>query len=89
VCVFVNDTVNADVLESLHGFGVRAILLRCAGYDGVDLATAERLRMFVANVPSYSPEAVAEFAVALVQVCSKAYQLLSQLTIHMINDSTD
>jgi D-lactate dehydrogenase len=67
VCAFVNDTLGADVLETLHSQGVRAILMRCAGFNNVDLAAAERLGLFVANVPSYSPEAVAEFAVALIQ----------------------
>ncbi|KAJ4297383.1 putative dehydrogenase tr07 [Collariella sp. IMI 366227] len=65
VCVFVNDTLPAPVLHALHAEGVRAVLLRCAGYNHVDLEAAERLGMFVANVPSYAPEAVAEFAVAL------------------------
>ncbi|KAI3318839.1 putative D-lactate dehydrogenase [Xylariaceae sp. AK1471] len=71
VCVFVNDTLSEEVLTSLHSLGVRAILLRCAGYNNVDLVTASRLDLFVANVPSYSPEAVAEFAVALVQTLNR------------------
>ncbi|KAK4239415.1 D-isomer specific 2-hydroxyacid dehydrogenase [Achaetomium macrosporum] len=66
VCVFVNDTLSPPVLQSLHSAGVRAVLLRCAGYNNVDLATAESLGLFVARVPAYAPEAVAEFAVALV-----------------------
>ncbi|KAI0537560.1 hypothetical protein GGR58DRAFT_345773 [Xylaria digitata] len=71
VCVFVNDTLTEDVLTSLHSLGVRAILLRCAGYNNVDLKTASQLGLFVANVPAYSPEAVAEFAVALVQTLNR------------------
>lgn len=71
VCVFVNDELNADVLESLHASGARAILLRCAGYNNVDLQAAQRLGLFVANVPSYSPEAVAEFAVSLIQTLNR------------------
>jgi D-lactate dehydrogenase len=66
VCVFVNDMLTAPVLEELHTLGVRAVLLRCANYNNVDLPIAERLGIFVANVPNYSPEAVAEFAVALI-----------------------
>ncbi|KAI1773927.1 putative D-lactate dehydrogenase [Hypoxylon cercidicola] len=65
VCVFVNDDVNARVLASLRASGVRAVLLRCAGHNNVDLGAAARLGLFVAHVPSYSPEAVAEFAVSL------------------------
>ncbi|KAI1759334.1 hypothetical protein GGR53DRAFT_513873 [Hypoxylon sp. FL1150] len=71
VCVFVNDDVNARVLESLHAAGVRAVLLRCAGHNNVDLDAAARLGLFVANVPSYSPESVAEFAVALLQTLNR------------------
>ncbi|KAI1815528.1 putative D-hydroxyacid dehydrogenase [Poronia punctata] len=71
VCVFVNDTLTPAVLTSLRTLGVRAILLRCAGYNNVDLATATDLGLFVANVPSYSPEAVAEFAVALIQTLNR------------------
>ena len=71
VCVFVNDVLNAPVLEGLHQLGVRAILLRCAGYNNVDLKMAEHLGFFVANVPSYSPEAVAEFAIALIQTLNR------------------
>ncbi|KAJ5994722.1 D-lactate dehydrogenase [Penicillium waksmanii] len=72
VCVFVNDTLDAPVLHALHASGVRAILLRCAGFNHVDLPTAESLNLFVANVPAYSPEAVAEFAVTLVQTLNRA-----------------
>jgi D-lactate dehydrogenase len=71
VCVFVNDTLDAPVIEALHSAGVRAILLRCAGFNNVDLKAAEKLGIFVANVPSYSPEAVAEFAVALIQTLNR------------------
>ncbi|KAI3398061.1 hypothetical protein diail_9925 [Diaporthe ilicicola] len=71
VCVFVNDDLSAPVLEGLHEAGVRAILLRCAGFNNVDLDKARQLGMFVANVPSYSPEAVAEFALALIQTLNR------------------
>ncbi|KAI8630552.1 putative D-lactate dehydrogenase [Xylariaceae sp. FL1651] len=71
ICVFVNDTLSADVLTSLYSLGVRAILLRCAGYNNVDLEAASQLGLFVANVPSYSPEAVAEFAVAQLQTLNR------------------
>ncbi|XHG07513.1 hypothetical protein AWENTII_010655 [Aspergillus wentii] len=60
ICVFVNDILSAPVLQALHSYGIRAILLRCAGFNNVDLPAAEKLGFFVANVPSYSPEAVAE-----------------------------
>ncbi len=66
VCVFVNDCVDAAVLEQLAALGVRMVALRCAGYNNVDLAAARRLKIAVARVPEYSPHAVAEHAVALI-----------------------
>lgn len=66
ICVFVNDTLDAEVLQILHGNGTRLIALRSAGFNNVDLQAAERLDMTVARVPAYSPHAVAEHAVALV-----------------------
>jgi D-lactate dehydrogenase len=66
VCVFVNDVLDAAVLERLHALGVRAVLLRCAGFNNVDLAALARVGMFAARVPAYSPEAVAEHALAMI-----------------------
>jgi len=66
VCVFVNDTLDAPVLEKLASQGTRLILLRCAGYNNVDLAAAEKLGLTAARVPMYSPYAVAEHAFALI-----------------------
>ncbi|KAF9141437.1 hypothetical protein BG015_001281 [Linnemannia schmuckeri] len=65
VCVFVNDCVNESVLKLLYEQGVRGVFLRCSGFDNVDLKAAEEFGMFVARVPAYSPEAIAEFSVAL------------------------
>lgn len=66
VCAFVNDTLNAGVLDSLHKLRVRFIALRCAGFNQVDLRHAEALGLKVAHVPAYSPYAVAEFALTLI-----------------------
>src|SRR6266496_730401 len=65
VCVFVNDQVNAAVIERLHSLGVRLIALRCAGYNNVDLAAATKHGITVVRVPAYSPYAVAEHTIAL------------------------
>ena len=64
VCVFVNDTVNAAVIDRLHEYGVRLIALRSAGYNNVDLPAAFG-KIHVVHVPAYSPYAVAEHAIAL------------------------
>ena len=64
VCVFVNDVVNAAVVEKLHGYGVKLLVLRCAGFNNVDIAACRgKIRVF--RVPAYSPHAVAEHAMAL------------------------
>jgi D-lactate dehydrogenase len=65
VCVFVNDRVDAAVLERLAALGVKLVLLRCAGFNNVDVAAAQRLGLAVARVPEYSPHAVAEHTLAL------------------------
>ncbi len=65
VCVFVNDMVDAGVLGALASLGVRLVALRCAGFNNVDLAAAERLRIDVVRVPAYSPHAVAEFTIGM------------------------
>ena len=65
VCAFVNADCSAAVLERLAQVGIRCLLLRCAGYNHVDLPAAQRCGITVLRVPGYSPEAVAEHAMAL------------------------
>ncbi len=65
VCVFVASEVNREIIGKLSDNGVKLILLRCAGYNNVDLAAAEEKGITVMHVPAYSPEAVAEHALAL------------------------
>jgi D-lactate dehydrogenase len=55
ICIFVNDHCNAQVIEILHAHGVKAIFLRCAGFDNVDCVRAKELGIFVARVPGISP----------------------------------
>ncbi len=64
VCVFVNDNLDAGVIDELVNTGVKLIALRCAGYNNVDFKAA-RKRIHVVRVPDYSPYAIAEHAVAL------------------------
>ena len=65
VCVFVNDRVNAAVVEKLHEYGVKMIALRCAGFNNVDTQACQKYGIRVFRVPAYSPYAVAEHAMAL------------------------
>lgn len=64
VCVFVNDTVDAEVIDSLHEMGVNIVALRCAGFNNVDMKHAFG-KLHVVRVPAYSPYAVAEHTMAL------------------------
>ena len=66
VCVFVNDTLDADVLTGLAAVGTRLVALRCAGFNNVDLVAAARLGITVVRVPAYSPYAVAEHTLGLI-----------------------
>lgn len=71
VCCFVNDCLDAAVLERLAAGGTRCIALRCAGYNQVDIAAAARLGLLVLRVPAYSPHAVAEHAVGLLLMLNR------------------
>ena len=65
VCIFVNDTADADTIRQLSEMNVKLIALRCAGFNNVDLKAAAQYKIPVVRVPAYSPCAVAEHAVAL------------------------
>ena len=66
VCVFVNDDLNAATIDKLAENGIQLIALRCAGYNNIDLKAAAEKNIKVMRVPAYSPQAVAEHAVALI-----------------------
>lgn len=71
VCCFVNDHLDAAVLQQLKGYGVVLIALRCAGFNQVDLPTAKALDICVTRVPEYSPHAVAEHALGLILMLNR------------------
>lgn len=66
ICVFVNDKLDNNLLQQIASAGIKAIFLRCAGFNNVVISTATTLGIKVYRVPAYSPYAVAEHAVALV-----------------------
>jgi D-lactate dehydrogenase len=66
ICAFVNDQLDAKVLELLNRSGTRLVALRSAGFNHVDLAAAEDYGIKVVRVPAYSPYAVAEHTVGLI-----------------------
>ncbi|MCR5652135.1 MAG: 2-hydroxyacid dehydrogenase [Lachnospiraceae bacterium] len=65
VCAFVSADVGEETLKVLKNAGVKAVLMRCAGFNNVDTDAAKRLGIMVKRVPAYSPEAVAELAMGL------------------------
>ena len=71
VCGFVSSDIGERTLYRLHACGVKLLLLRCAGYNNVDTTYAKQLGIRVMRVPGYSPEAVAEHAMALALSCNR------------------
>lgn len=82
VALFTGDAAKGETLHALKNVGVRFIALRSVGFDHVDLTLASQLGMRVANVPAYSPNAIAEHAVALLMALNrklmKAQQLMAE-----------
>ena len=81
VCAFVNMDLGKETVDILHEMGVKLILMRCAGYNNVDVEEAKKHGMTVMRVPSYSPEAVAEHAMALAaaSMCISGRAILWQI----------
>jgi D-lactate dehydrogenase len=65
VCVFVNDLVSEEVINTLHLGGTRLLALRCAGFNNIDIKAAAG-KIKIVRVPAYSPHAIAEHAIALI-----------------------
>lgn len=84
VALFTSDNASGKVIEQLHKGGVRFIALRSVGYDHVDIKKAKDLDIKVANVPAYSPYAIAEHAVALLLALNR--KLLKANTLMDNND---
>lgn len=73
VCVFVNDELDAQVLEGIKAQGIKLIALRCAGFNNVDIEAAGHLGIGVVRVPAYSPYAVAEHTLGLILSLNRKY----------------
>lgn len=71
ICAFVSSDVSTEVVKSLAKHGIKLILMRCAGFNNADLETAKKCGITVLRVPGYSPEAVAEHAIALALAVSR------------------
>ncbi len=71
VSIFVSSRISRDDIASLKARGVRKLLLRCAGYNMLDVAFAKELGIEVDRVAVYSPESVAEHLFALLLSLTK------------------
>ena len=71
ICIFVNDDASKEVIDILHRNNIRLILLRCAGFNNVDLEACKKYGISVLRVPAYSPYAVAEHAMAILQEANR------------------
>ncbi len=73
VCAFVNDDIDASVIDTMVAGGVKLLAMRCAGYNNIDFQEAFG-KLHVVRVPAYSPYAVAEFAMALLLEVARRLQ---------------
>lgn len=71
VCAFVNSDISTPVVDALADNGVKLILLRCAGFNNVDIKRSNERGIKILRVPGYSPEAVAEHAMGLALACNR------------------
>jgi len=89
VCLFVNDKADKQTVEQLASNGIKLIALRCAGFNNVDLEAASENNIKIVRVPAYSPEAVAEHAVALILTLNrkthKAYNRVRESNFSLEN----
>lgn len=79
-CSFVNDEVPAEVIRELKDLGIKVLLLRCAGFDSVDLAVAKECGLPVLRVPAYSPQSVAGIRGQWMEITSERAYSSSKLT---------
>ncbi len=89
VCLFVNDKADKQIIEQLASNGIKLIALRCAGFNNIDLEAASKNNIKIVRVPAYSPEAVAEHAVALILTLNrkthKAYNRVRESNFSLEN----
>lgn len=58
-----NTPVPAEIYPVLKKYGIKQIAQRSAGFDYYDLEAATANDIIISNVPVYSPESIAEYAV--------------------------
>lgn len=88
ISIFTGDDASASIIEKLHKLGVKFIAIRAAGYDNVDIDKASELGIDVANVPEYSPHAIAEHALALMLALNRKL-IIANEQVHNQNFTVD
>ncbi len=88
VSIFTGDNASAEVLEILRHLDVKFITTRAAGHDNIDTEKANELGIAVANVPAYSPYAIAEHVIALIQALNRKI-VIADKQVHQQNFTTD
>src|SRR2546428_1476574 len=87
-CISTADDASVSVIEKLHENGIRCITIRATGYDNVDIKKARQLGIRVANVPEYSPYAIAEHAIGLILALNRKL-VLANRQVHQYNFKVD
>lgn len=84
VSIFAGDDASTTVIEKLNQQGIKYIAIRAAGYDNVDIQTANQSHIRIANVPEYSPNAIAEHAIALILALNRKLVMANEQVHHQI-----
>lgn len=71
VCAFVSSDISEKVIERLTNYNIKLLLMRCAGFNNIDLQAAKKYNLTILRVPGYSPEAVAEFAMSIAMAVNR------------------
>lgn len=71
VCAFVSSDISEKVIERLANYNIKLLLMRCAGFNNIDLQAAKKYNLTILRVPGYSPEAVAEFAMSIAMAVNR------------------
>ncbi|MFL5786420.1 MAG: NAD(P)-dependent oxidoreductase [Flavisolibacter sp.] len=88
ICIFTADDASAEVIDNLRLADIRFIATRAAGYDNIDLVAARNAGIGIANVPEYSPNAIAELAVAMMLALSRKL-IIADRQVHQQNFTLD
>ncbi len=81
VCIFVNDNaINENIINILNIYKIKTILLRCTGYNNVNILLAKKYNIRIMNVPCYSPESIAEYTISMILNLSRKIHIAYQYT---------